>query len=450
MDEQGLKTLLVGQEKNEMLCEFKKQLYIAGPLVIVNLLIFGLSMISLIFVGHLGELACSTLVLRLLLFLLLSLVLACWGATLANSVSLWINVLLLAVYVRVSPSCKKTWKGFSKEAFNNISTFVKLAVPSTVMVCLEIWSFEIMVLLSGLLPNPQLETSVLSISLNTCSMIYMIPLGLSGETSEDDVVTYAINGLSHKYGSLAQIIAHKDPFPDLATIRSMYGLNSLSGQRQPLHNSVPGPRSSAPPGFTSTQHQQAQHAFSPQQQALFTSTVQGLGIASQPNAYGQESYLLQALNTMTLQEPADLNWNMDTAASSHLNSSTIRQFVRDNKCTIEFDEFGFFVKDFWTRQILLRYDSMGDLYPITSPSYPKAFLLVKHVRLPFSPSEIVVTSPFDIIYLDLWTSPLSSVSDIKYYVLFLDQFSHYLWVYPLRNKSDALSKFIHFRAFVKN
>ncbi|CAN4084281.1 unnamed protein product [Withania somnifera] len=40
-----------------------------------------------------------------------------------------------------------------------------------------------MVLLSGLLPNPKLETSVLSISLNTCAMVYMIPLGLSGATS---------------------------------------------------------------------------------------------------------------------------------------------------------------------------------------------------------------------------------------------------------------------------
>jgi hypothetical protein len=30
---------------------------------------------------------------------------------------------------------------------------------------LEMWSFELMVLLSGLLPNPELETSVLSIRL---------------------------------------------------------------------------------------------------------------------------------------------------------------------------------------------------------------------------------------------------------------------------------------------
>ncbi|KAF0905116.1 hypothetical protein E2562_000914 [Oryza meyeriana var. granulata] len=35
-------------------------------------------------------------------------------------------------------------------------------MPSAMMICLEWWSFEILVLLSGLLPNPQLETSVMS------------------------------------------------------------------------------------------------------------------------------------------------------------------------------------------------------------------------------------------------------------------------------------------------
>ncbi|WRX32741.1 hypothetical protein QQP08_025228 [Theobroma cacao] len=44
------------------------------------------------------------------------------------------------------------------------------------------------VLLSSLLPNPKLETSVLTISLNTCSTIYMIPLGLSAVVSKDEQV----------------------------------------------------------------------------------------------------------------------------------------------------------------------------------------------------------------------------------------------------------------------
>ncbi|WOG93590.1 hypothetical protein DCAR_0312876 [Daucus carota subsp. sativus] len=105
------------------------------------------------------------------------------GAALANSISYWINVVLLAIYVKFSSSCARTWTGFSKESLQNIPSFIRLAVPSAVMVCLEMWSFEMIVLLSGLLPNPQLETSVLSICLNTTTNFWMIPFGLSGSVS---------------------------------------------------------------------------------------------------------------------------------------------------------------------------------------------------------------------------------------------------------------------------
>uniref|UniRef100_A0ACD5V867 Uncharacterized protein n=1 Tax=Avena sativa TaxID=4498 RepID=A0ACD5V867_AVESA len=86
------------------------------------------------------------------------------GAALSNAVSYWVYVILLAVYVRASSSCEKTWTGFSTEAFRGARDFFRLAVPSALMLCLEWWSFEILVLLSGLLPNPKLETSVLSIT----------------------------------------------------------------------------------------------------------------------------------------------------------------------------------------------------------------------------------------------------------------------------------------------
>lgn len=56
------------------------------------------------------------------------------GAALANSISYWINALLLVVYVRVSPSCMHTWTGFSKEAFRGIPDFIKLSIPSAVMI----------------------------------------------------------------------------------------------------------------------------------------------------------------------------------------------------------------------------------------------------------------------------------------------------------------------------
>uniref|UniRef100_A0A7N0TC81 Protein DETOXIFICATION n=1 Tax=Kalanchoe fedtschenkoi TaxID=63787 RepID=A0A7N0TC81_KALFE len=105
------------------------------------------------------------------------------GAALANSISYCINVILLALYVKLSSSCSKTWTGFSVEALHNVYTFIRLAIPSALMVCLEMWSFEMMVLMSGLLPDPQLETSTLSISLNTAATVWMIPFGLSGAVS---------------------------------------------------------------------------------------------------------------------------------------------------------------------------------------------------------------------------------------------------------------------------
>ncbi|CAN1265823.1 Protein DETOXIFICATION 16 [Linum perenne] len=85
------------------------------------------------------------------------------GAAISNSISNWVNVVLLSLYIKFSPSCAKTWTGFSKEALVGVWTFLKLAIPSAFMVCLEMWSFEMLVLASGLLPNPKLETSVLSI-----------------------------------------------------------------------------------------------------------------------------------------------------------------------------------------------------------------------------------------------------------------------------------------------
>ncbi|XP_030447570.1 protein DETOXIFICATION 14-like [Syzygium oleosum] len=105
------------------------------------------------------------------------------GAALAISVSYWLNVVFLGVYMKYSPSCAKTRVPVSVELFRGISEFFCYAVPSALMVCLEWWSFELLILLSGLLPNPQLETSVLSVCLNTITTLYMIPYGLGAAGS---------------------------------------------------------------------------------------------------------------------------------------------------------------------------------------------------------------------------------------------------------------------------
>ncbi|GJR81265.1 hypothetical protein Tco_0152050 [Tanacetum coccineum] len=169
--------------------------------------------------------------------------------------------------------------------------------------------------------------------------------------------------------------------------------------------------------------------FTPQKHYRLPHPGQGI-LGPAPAIYAsQPTPLPSAFSTMPLQDPT---WHMDTGASSHLNFNasnlstifdkrlfpsvhvgdgksipvtntghsiipshhrplhlhnvlvtpniiknliSVRQFTRDNNCTIEFDAFGFSVKDYLTRHILLRCDSSSDLYPVTKPSTsPIAFL----------------------------------------------------------------------------
>lgn len=73
----------------------------------------------------------------------------------------------------------------------------------------------------------------------------------------------------------------------------------------------------------------------------------------------------------------------------------------------------------------------------------------KNTRLPFLSSSTIVSAPFQIIHSDIWTFPVSSTSGFKYYLLFLDHYTHYTWVYPLHRKSDTFAKYLHFSAYVR-
>ncbi|XP_041010001.1 protein DETOXIFICATION 12-like isoform X1 [Juglans microcarpa x Juglans regia] len=105
------------------------------------------------------------------------------GAALAISISYWLNVILLGLYMKYSSACAKTRVPISMELFQGIGEFFQFAIPSAIMICLEWWSFELLILLSGLLPNPQLETSVLSVCLTTIATLYTIPYGLGAAAS---------------------------------------------------------------------------------------------------------------------------------------------------------------------------------------------------------------------------------------------------------------------------
>ena len=50
------------------------------------------------------------------------------------------------------------------------------------------------------------------------------------------------------------------------------------------------------------------------------------------------------------------------------NLISIRRFTIDNLCSIEFDPFGFSVKDLRTKAVIIRCNSHGELYVLPSPA----------------------------------------------------------------------------------
>jgi len=56
---------------------------------------------------------------------------------------------------------------------------------------------------------------------------------------------------------------------------------------------------------------------------------------------------------------------------------------------------------------------------------------------------------FDIIHSDLWMSPVLSSFGHRYYVLFVDDYSKFLWTFPLSQKSQTFSIFLDFKVFIR-
>lgn len=61
------------------------------------------------------------------------------------------------------------------------------------------------------------------------------------------------------------------------------------------------------------------------------------------------------------------------------------------------------------------------------------------MRLNFSNSSSLSTSttPFELIHCDVWTPPIASISGYRYYLVLLEDFSHYCWTFRLTSKSEV-------------
>ncbi|KAM1108382.1 hypothetical protein ACFX2B_004976 [Malus domestica] len=64
----------------------------------------------------------------------------------------------------------------------------------------------------------------------------------------------------------------------------------------------------------------------------------------------------------------------------------------------------------------------------------------KASRLPFSVLPCKSTRPFHLVHADVWgPSPTSSCTGYRYYLILVDDFTKYSWLYPLHYKSDVCS-----------
>ncbi|XP_024145077.1 multidrug and toxin extrusion protein 1 isoform X2 [Oryzias melastigma] len=103
------------------------------------------------------------------------------GSAAANAISQFLLAVLLFVYICVKGLHKATWGGWSLECLQEWGPFVKLAIPSMLMLCLEWWIFEVGGFLAGMIGEAELGAH--SVAYQLAVIAYMFPLGISAAAS---------------------------------------------------------------------------------------------------------------------------------------------------------------------------------------------------------------------------------------------------------------------------
>lgn len=192
---------------------------------------------------------------------------------------------------------------------------------------------------------------------------------------------------------------------------------------------------------------------------------------------------------------------LHTPSITH-NLISVYQFSKDNHCSLIFDTSGLVIQDKNTNQILYKGPCNQGLYPILNfskrglstsspavllsttdsamlwhrrlghPSLPLFHALIKQNNLPvirpyefhctecnmakshklqFSVSTSHTTAPFQLVHMDVWgPSPIPSNKGFRYYLLVIDDFTRYSWLFPPHYKSEVKHKIAQFKAFVSN
>lgn len=76
--------------------------------------------------------------------------------------------------------------------------------------------------------------------------------------------------------------------------------------------------------------------------------------------------------------------------------------------------------------------------------------LAKFHALPFNNNDSISQAPFDLVHSDIWgPSPTTTMGGSHYFVIFVDDFSRYTWIYLLKSRSELQQVYYNFAAMVR-
>ncbi|KAH3765586.1 solute carrier family 47 [Pelomyxa schiedti] len=99
------------------------------------------------------------------------------GSAASLTLVYWAMPSMIIPFIFIRKLHLKTWGGLSRECVKNWKEFLSLGLPGVFMLCSEWWAFELLAILSGLIGTVELASNM--VIMNTFSIVFMIPLGMS-------------------------------------------------------------------------------------------------------------------------------------------------------------------------------------------------------------------------------------------------------------------------------
>jgi transposase InsO family protein len=74
----------------------------------------------------------------------------------------------------------------------------------------------------------------------------------------------------------------------------------------------------------------------------------------------------------------------------------------------------------------------------------------KQTNLPFNNSDSFSSTPFDLVHSDVWDpAPFTTEGGSRYFVIFVDDYSRFTWIYMLKHRSNLVPIFQTFHKMIQ-